>query len=211
MIVYKITNKVNGMLYIGMTTKSIDCRWKMHLNWAKSMKPYKIHEALNAFGKDSFIIEQIDSTEDFKKLKELEKKHIKFYNCIYPNGYNLTAGGQGVLGFKFSEERKLKLSAAGKIRGNANMITKEAIEKSRISRTGQKRTAFQKITISTNRIGKGLLNDGARKHSKEKVILAMNLIKKNMNQIDISKLTGLTQSYVSNLKTGKRGRALIGV
>jgi group I intron endonuclease len=199
------------MLYIGMTTKSIEHRWKMHLNWAKSMKPYKIHEALNTFGKDSFIIEQIDSAEDFKKLKELEKKHIKSYNCIYPNGYNLTAGGQGVLGFKFSEERKQKLSAAGKIRGNANMITKEAIEKSRISRIGQKRTVLQKMTISTNRIGKGLLNDGARKHSKEKVLLAMNLIKNNMKQIDISKLTGLTQSYVSNLKTGKRGRALIGV
>ena len=199
------------MLYIGMTTKSIEHRWKMHLNWAKSMKPYKIHEALNTFGKDSFIIEQIDSAEDFKKLKELEKKHIKSYNCIYPNGYNLTAGGQGVLGFKFSEERKQKLSAAGKIRGNANMITKEAIEKYRISRIGQKRTVLQKMTISTNRIGKGLLNDGARKHSKEKVLLAMNLIKNNMKQIDISKLTGLTQSYVSNLKTGKRGRALIGV
>jgi hypothetical protein len=183
----------------------------MHLNWAKSMKPYKIHEALNTFGKDSFIIEQIDSAKDFKKLKELEKKHIKSYNCIYPNGYNLTAGGQGVLGFKFSEEIKLKLSAAGKIRGNANMITKEAIEKSRISRTGQKRTVLQKMTMSTNRIGKGLLNDAARKHSKEKVLVAMNLIKKNMKQIDISKLTGLTQSYVSNLKTGKRGRALIGV
>ena len=211
MIVYKITNKVNGMLYIGMTTKSIDYRWKMHLNWARSMKPYKIHEALNTFGKDSFIIEQIDSAQDFKKLKELEKKHIKSYNCKYPNGYNLTAGGQGVLGFKFSEERKQKLSVAGKIRGNAGMITKEAIEKSRISRTGQKRTVLQKMSMSTNRIGKGLLNDGARKHSKEKVILAMNLIKKNVKQIDISKLTGLTQSYVSNLKTGKRGRALIGV
>ena len=211
MIVYKITNTGNGMLYIGITTKSIDRRWKMHLNWARSMKPYKIHEALNTFGKDSFIIEQIDSTQNFKKLKELEKKYIKSYNCIYPAGYNLTAGGQGVLGLKFSEETKKKLSAAGKIRGNANMITKEAIEKSRISRTGQKRTALQKITMSSNRIGKGLLNDAARKHPKEMVLLAMDLLKKNMKQIDISTLTGLTQSYVSNLKTGKRGRALIGV
>ena len=211
MTVYKIINKVNGMLYIGITTKSIEHRWKMHLNWARSMKPYKLHEALNIFGKDNFLIEQIDSAEDFKILKDLEKKHIKSYNCIYPNGYNLTAGGQGVLGLKFSDETKKKLSIAGKIRGNRNMITKEAIEKSRVSRTGKKRTAAQKMIMSKNRMGKGLLNDAARKHSKETVLWAMNLIKENMKQTNISKLTGLTQSYVSNLKTGKRGRALIGV
>jgi len=211
MIVYKIINKVNGMLYIGITTKSIEHRWKMHLNWAKSMKPYKLHEALNIFGKDNFSIEQIDSAEDFKILKDLEKKHIKSYNCIYPNGYNLTAGGQGVLGLKFSDETKKKLSVAGKIRGNRNMITKEAIEKSRVSRTGKKRTIVQKMMMSKNRMGKGLLNDAARKHSKETVLWAINLIKENMKQTNISKLTGLTQSYVSNLKTGKRGRALIGV
>ena len=199
------------MLYIGITTKSIEHRWKMHLNWAKSMKPYKLHEALNIFGKDNFSIEQIDSAEDFKILKDLEKKHIKSYNCIYPNGYNLTAGGQGVLGLKFSDETKKKLSVAGKIRGNRNMITKEAIEKSRVSRTGKKRTIVQKMMMSKNRMGKGLLNDAARKHSKETVLWAINLIKENMKQTNISKLTGLTQSYVSNLKTGKRGRALIGV
>lgn len=211
MIVYKISNKVNGMLYIGITTKNLEHRWKMHLNWARSMKPYKLHEALNILGKDNFLIEQIDSAEDFKSLKDLEKKYIKSYNCIYPNGYNLTAGGQGVLGIKFSNETKKRLSELGKIRGNKNMITKEAIEKSRISRTGKKRTVAQKMTMAKNRIGKGLLNDAARKHSKEMVLLAINLIKENMKQTNISKLTGLTQSYISNLKTGKRGRALIGV
>jgi predicted transcriptional regulator len=65
--------------------------------------------------------------------------------------------------------------------------------------------------MSKNRKGKALLNDSARKHPKEKVLLAMNLIKNNIKQFEIAALTGLTQSYISNLKTGKRGKALIGV
>jgi len=210
MLVYKITNKKNGMLYIGVTTKSIEQRWKMHLNWAKSAKPYKLHEAINFFGVDNFIIEQIDIAEDFEKLKGLEKQYIKNLNCKYPNGYNLTAGGQGVLGITFSEETKKKLSEAAKRRGNSAMITKEAIEKSRITRIGKKRTEDQKLLMSKNRKGKGLLNDAARKHPKEMVLLAIKLLKQNIKQCDISRLTGLEQSYISNLKTGKRGIALIG-
>jgi len=198
------------MLYIGVTTKSIEQRWKMHLNWAKSAKPYKLHEAINFFGVDNFIIEQIDIAEDFEKLKGLEKQYIKNLNCKYPNGYNLTAGGQGVLGITFSEETKKKLSEAAKRRGNSAMITKEAIEKSRITRIGKKRTEDQKLLMSKNRKGKGLLNDAARKHPKEMVLLAIKLLKQNIKQCDISRLTGLEQSYISNLKTGKRGIALIG-
>lgn len=210
MVVYKITNKMNGMLYIGITTKSIKQRWNMHLSWAKSAKPYKLHEAINLFGVDNFIIEQIDAAENFEKLKDLEKQYIKNFKCKYPNGYNLTAGGQGVLEIKFSEETRKKLSEAAKRRGNSAMITKEAIEKSRITRTGKKRTDDQKLLISKNRKGKGLLNDAARKHPKEMVLLAMKLLKQNIKQYDISKITGLEQSYISNLNTGKRGIALIG-
>ena len=211
MILYKITNKINGMIYIGITTKSLNQRWKAHLNWAKFAKPYKLHEALNVFGAENFIIEQVDTTEDYEKLKTLEKQYIKNINCKYPNGYNLTSGGQGVLGIKFSDETRKKLSDAAKRRGNSAMITTEAIKKSSVARTGKKRTKMQKQLMSKNRKGKAPLNDSARKHPKEKVLLAMNLIKNNIKQFEIAALTGLTQSYISNLKTGKRGKALIGV
>jgi predicted transcriptional regulator len=42
------------------------------------------------------------------------------------------------------------------------------------------------------------------------VLLAMDLIKKNTKQAEIVKITGLTQSYISNLKTNKRGQSLLG-
>jgi predicted XRE-type DNA-binding protein len=57
---------------------------------------------------------------------------------------------------------------------------------------------------------KGLKNDVARKHPKEMVLKAMELLKKCVKQKEIVSVTGLTQSYISNLKTKKRGLSLSG-
>lgn len=47
------------------------------------------------YGIENFIIETIDSTDDFIELGQLERKYIKEYNSIDRNfGYNLTAGGE---------------------------------------------------------------------------------------------------------------------
>lgn len=50
---------------------------------------------MRKYGVENFTIEQIDSTEDFKELGQLERKYIKQYNSQNPDkGYNLTAGGE---------------------------------------------------------------------------------------------------------------------
>jgi hypothetical protein len=50
---------------------------------------------MRKYGLDSFKIEQIDTTDDYKKLGELERFYIKKYNSTNREfGYNITAGGE---------------------------------------------------------------------------------------------------------------------
>lgn len=112
--IYKITNKINNKIYIGMTTKNIEIRWKQHLKVSKnkSNKNHRlIHKAILKYGIENFIFEKLYETDviNLEYLKELEIKYIKEYNS-FESGYNLTKGGDGTYGYKLSQERKDYLS-----------------------------------------------------------------------------------------------------
>lgn len=51
--IYKITNKVNGKVYIDQS-KNIEKRWKQHLG---AKDNYLIHRAIRKYGKDNFSFE----------------------------------------------------------------------------------------------------------------------------------------------------------
>jgi hypothetical protein len=151
---------------------------------------YPLYNAINQYGIESFVVEQVYEGKELKEIRLIEQQLIEKYSSYirFGKGYNLTFGGEGV-----------------------DKMPPEIIEKVRLARIGQKRTEAQKLSISKGRLGKGLRNDGARKHPKEMVIKAMELLKQGIKQNEIVSLTGLTQSYISNLKTKKRGLSLFGV
>lgn len=96
MIVYKITNNINGKVYIGITTCSLEYRWSRHLTEGRNENNTKhLYKAMRKYGLDNFSIKQIDSTDDFEELGRLERYYIKKYNSQSPEkGYNLTTGGE---------------------------------------------------------------------------------------------------------------------
>ena len=72
--IYKITNNINGKIYIGKTNflKPED-RWKQHLREAKRKRCEKrpLYSAINKYGKDNFnfeVVEQTDNTEEREKF-----------------------------------------------------------------------------------------------------------------------------------------------
>ena len=91
MIIYKITNKLNGKCYIGQTTKSVKDRWSAH---CKSKK-YFLSNSIKKYGKENFSIEEIAKYSNMEDLNNAEEYFIDFYNCIVPNGYNFAPGGRG--------------------------------------------------------------------------------------------------------------------
>lgn len=94
MDIYKITNKVNGLIYIGKTTKNLDERRKAHLNAARNNSSARIHSAMREFGFDNFEFTLLDTADDIDTLNELEIYYInKFNSTDLSIGYNDHEGG----------------------------------------------------------------------------------------------------------------------
>lgn len=92
--IYKITNNVNGKVYIGQTIQTIKERFYQHCatKCSDSVLNMAIHRAIKKYGKFNFTIEVIEEV-DKDSLNDREKFWIEYYNS-YNNGYNSTIGGQ---------------------------------------------------------------------------------------------------------------------
>jgi group I intron endonuclease len=114
MIIYKITNKVNGKVYIGKHCGDKNARWKTHLrNALDSTRPEHLYRAMNG-NIDKFTYEVLETHplsvgDEF--LNEREKFYIrKFKSRSDENGYNMTEGGEGITAQFCSTETKKKMS-----------------------------------------------------------------------------------------------------
>lgn len=92
--IYKITNTINGKVYIGQTVKTLQQRFTQHKN--NSNKPYfsqiVLYKAFNKYGIDNFIFEEVEQVPN-NMLDEREKYWIEYYNSYF-DGYNSTLGGR---------------------------------------------------------------------------------------------------------------------
>lgn len=100
---YIVTNACNGKQYVGIS-KDIKRRWTQHLS-ANGSAP-ALHAAINKYGADKFVFSHICDAFDFEAACDLERMLIKQHNTKSPHGYNLTNGGEGVVGRSMTEEDK---------------------------------------------------------------------------------------------------------
>lgn len=97
-LVYIATNKINGKLYIGLTTKGLKFRKYNHFSDAKRKKTNSlIHKAIRKYGRDSFSWKVLCECKNKKELMEKESFFVENYNTYAynknSNGYNMTKGG----------------------------------------------------------------------------------------------------------------------
>lgn len=107
--IYKITNTVNGKAYIGKTVRRPENRIRNHLN-GNTPQCAGIFSAVNKYGKDVFVWEILYDNIIPELLSDFEIQAIKKHNTKSPYGYNLTDGGDGTIGLKFSLEHREALS-----------------------------------------------------------------------------------------------------
>jgi group I intron endonuclease len=108
MIIYKITNKINGKCYVGQTIHPLELRWKQHCQHNRKRPCPVLLDAIKKYGKDNFEIETIEKCSSRKHMNEREKHWIALYGSFGGGGYNLTSGGDRV---ELAEESRQKISA----------------------------------------------------------------------------------------------------
>lgn len=93
--IYKVTNKLNGKVYIGKTLSSIEERWKQHCRDSRKESKEKrpLYAAIRKYGEENFSIEQVEECPD-KIVNERETYWIEWYGS-FKYGYNATLGGDG--------------------------------------------------------------------------------------------------------------------
>jgi len=95
---YLITNKVNGKVYVGITTASLQRRWGAHICAANRGGTSAISKAIAKYGIQQFLFEHIASASSHDDLLALEQILISQFNSFRGKGYNQTLGGEGTLG-----------------------------------------------------------------------------------------------------------------
>jgi hypothetical protein len=117
-VIYKITNKTNGLIYIGQTT---DLKRRIRYYKAEANTnntPKFLHDITRAMREerfDNFKFEIIEECPTVEKLDVAECRWIARYNSTNPNyGYNCEVGGGTkrdgtVTAFRHSEEHKAKM------------------------------------------------------------------------------------------------------
>ena len=98
MLIYKITNKIDGKCYIGQTIKNAEERWREHQAHAFGTHPNDVnktlYKAIRKYGLENFTFEVLqDNIETYEQLDKAEIYWIDFYNSFI-KGYNETFGGQ---------------------------------------------------------------------------------------------------------------------
>lgn len=211
-VVYKVTNKINGKLYIGKTY-NFEKRKREHILNKNDNLPF--HNALKKYGEENFEWEIIDTSDNDEEIKQKEIYWIKKLNtCIKSkksNGYNITVGGEGgvswnsepVVQFDFDgnyiEEFESASCASLKSKADRHMIIECA--KGNLSQSGGYQWKFKK-DVKSNRISN--YNKKSSHRTKQIVQLDLNgyLINVFDSVTDASKKLNLNRANISSCLCG---------
>ena len=109
--IYCITNRVNGLMYVGKSSKTHMKRFYDHCKLARNGGRNLLSCAIREFGEHTFECLKLADEDDALKLDFLERKFICELNTNASQGgigYNMTSGGQGNNGHRWSDVSKRK-------------------------------------------------------------------------------------------------------
>jgi group I intron endonuclease len=124
MVIYLAINKVNGKMYVGLTSKSLEVRKSLHMSSSKNPDKNTFHCAIRKYGKENFEWLVLEECGDLETLNFREQCYIAELGTLAPYGYNISCGGSyvptKVEQRKFSIEHINKLSFSHS--GNRNSM-----------------------------------------------------------------------------------------
>lgn len=158
-IIYKVTNLVNGKIYIGKTkthygTKphGIKGRIANHFTKALNNDPKGcpgFYNAIRKYGKKNFKIEEILRCDE-KDVDENEMEQIEIHKATDKEiGYNIALGGGGRSVVNVSEEIRKKISSNKGKSMNLTKVFRKGVHVGYSARRRDKGNQYQKWFISS--------------------------------------------------------------
>lgn len=149
-IVYIITNFMNKKVYIGQTSSSIRERMCQHFAFALRMRRTRLSNAIRKYGPDAFgvhVLHVVHSKEEADKFERREIASMKAKTHQY--GYNMTDGGEGLIGVirGVAWRNKMSIARKGKPR------SPQAVAKTAAFLRGRPLSAEHRAAISKARKG----------------------------------------------------------
>jgi group I intron endonuclease len=159
---YKVTNRLNGRAYIGITRRSLRERWHSHLSWARGGRKGVLADAMRECGEGAFVMEHLASARTWKDLCEVETALIcQERTMIWDGGYNVTQGGEGMNGYIMPESQREAIRA----RMLGIPKSPESRAKLALAKTGSKHTAETKAKMSAAHSGRPHSPDWVRRQA----------------------------------------------
>lgn len=165
--IYTLTNTVNGKLYVGQSIHP-KTRFQDHLCAARSGSEFLIHRAMRKYGVESFVFEVIETCDTKERSDALEQSWITRLNSRSDaDGYNVTAGGDGTIGYRHTEESKMVMSLAA----SGRIVSAETRAKMAAKMRGNSHAKGNKLSAETvakmSAVAKGNTHALGYKHTPE--------------------------------------------
>ena len=196
--IYKITNLINGKVYIGQTN-NINRRIYEHIN--DKRKNSLIHLSIKKYGWDNFDIETLYYGENYN---EEEKKWIDFYNSRNKNfGYNILEGGEDNSG----ESTPAAINTKHQVDWVKVLISKTKLSYNEIS----KRTGVNIHTVISINRGQSWFDENEiyplrnPKLTDEEVNKIIKLLKtSDFSELKIAKFTNVDRYIIREINLGEQ-------
>jgi group I intron endonuclease len=195
--VYRITNKVNGKIYIGKAKDALK-RFRIHIKIAKGGKekyPRKfqaIHAAIAKYGIENFTLEIMHEVQTEQESFDLEVIEIASIRKASLPCYNLSDGGEGNSGWHHTKETRQKMSKAGKGKKHSEEHRKAQSEAVK----GKKSFMFG-THLSTQ------WKESIGKLTATQVLEIKNLIANGIRARKIASIYKVSEANISMIKHGK--------
>lgn len=210
--VYCFTNKINNKKYVGLTA-NVKQRHKQHKSTRNRCPVFS--NAIKKYGFENFNFEVLIENLSREEANHFERKFIKEFNTLVPNGYNRTEGGDSsVKHTKETIEKIIEKNRIWRLTNNHPMKgkrhseeTKKLLSELAFQRTnrpsGNKHWNYgkkadestkQKMSIS-NKLG----NNG---FAKKVIDINTGIIYSCINEAKL--VYGISHSLISMICSGKR-------
>lgn len=106
-VIYLLIDGTNDYEYVGQTTRTVEKRFKEH-----AVADSCIGNAIRDHGVDMFVIAILKECYSQAELDRCERHMIRSRDTRFPNGYNMTDGGEGISGLSIPADACIKMADA---------------------------------------------------------------------------------------------------